>query len=245
MDQSIIHGIRTSRKLEDAGWERRYLADPARTEEAIENYTQMGFEVHAEELSASDFGEGCSDCASSVCQSYVLIYTRKKGGARTSQMEDNEMEFLQPSNWAKPKGYSNGISTRGTLVFVAGQVGWDENEKFQSLEFVPQVEQALKNIVTVLAETDARPEHIARMTWYVTDKKAYLSSLREVGKTYREIIGRHYPTMSLVIVAGLVEEGALVEIEATAVLPEKEQEQTMKCNVQLNQQTIQIGEDGP
>ena len=131
------------------------------------------------------------------------------------------MKFLNPGNWPKPKGYANGIAARGTLVFVAGQIGWNAAKgEFESDDFVAQTRQALTNIVAVLAESGARPEHIVRLTWYVTDKQEYLSRLPEIGKAYREVIGRHFPTMALVQVVALVEDRAKVEIEATAVVPD-------------------------
>ena len=126
---------------------------------------------------------------------------------------------IQPKGWPRPKGYSNGILAEGRMLFVAGQVGWNEREEFESEDFVSQAEQALKNIVAVLTEGGARPEHIARMTWYVTDKAEYLDRLPEIGKVYVNVIGKVYPAMSLVQVAGLVEVGAKLEIEATAVIP--------------------------
>ena len=129
------------------------------------------------------------------------------------------MKIIQPPGWPRPKGYSNGIMTEGKLLFLAGLVGWDENEKIVSENFVDQVRQALNNIITVLAEADAGPEHITRMTWYVTDKDEYLNSLKEVGAVYMEVVGKYYPAMSLVQIAGLVEDGAKLEIEATAVIP--------------------------
>ena len=129
------------------------------------------------------------------------------------------MKVLQPPGWASAKGYSNGIAARGTMVFVAGQVGWDPQQRIEPGGFVAQASRALSNIVAILAEAGARPEHIVRMTWYVVDKDEYNASLRELGKAYREIIGRHFPAMTAVQVAGLVEEGARVEIEATAVVP--------------------------
>jgi enamine deaminase RidA (YjgF/YER057c/UK114 family) len=131
------------------------------------------------------------------------------------------MKLLNPKTWAKPKGYANGIAARGTLVFVAGQIGWNgEKEKFESDDFVAQTRQALANIVAVLAESGARPEHLVRLTWYVTEKQEYVARLAEIGKAYREVIGRHFPTMALVQVAALVEDRAKVEIEATAVVPD-------------------------
>jgi enamine deaminase RidA (YjgF/YER057c/UK114 family) len=130
------------------------------------------------------------------------------------------MQVLQPPGWAKPRGYSNGISARGRLVFVAGQVGWDAQEKLASSDLLGQVRQALKNVVAVLAEAGASPAHICRMTWYLGDAREYLASVRELGAVYREIIGKHYPAMTAIQVAGFVEAGAKVEIEATAVIPE-------------------------
>lgn len=130
------------------------------------------------------------------------------------------MKILQPPNWPRPKGYSNGIVARGEMVFVAGMVGWDENGKFVGAGILPQAKQALKNIVAVLKEAGARPEHIVRMNWYVADKWEYIESRSELGQAYREIVGNHYPAMTAVQVAGLVEEGARVEIEVTAVIPE-------------------------
>lgn len=130
------------------------------------------------------------------------------------------MKMLQPPGWASAKGYSNGVAARGTIVFVAGQVGWDPQQRIEPGGFVAQASRALSNIVAILAEAGARPEHIVRMTWYVVDKDEYNASLRELGKAYREIIGRHFPAMTAVQVAGLVEEGARVEVEATAVVPD-------------------------
>jgi enamine deaminase RidA (YjgF/YER057c/UK114 family) len=130
------------------------------------------------------------------------------------------MQILQPPTWVKPRGYANGVAAHGRLVFVAGQVGWNARCEMAATDFVGQARQALANIVAVLAEAGASPEHIARMTWYVVDKGEYLASLRALGAVYREIIGNHYPAMTAVQVAGLVEDGAKLEIEATAVLPE-------------------------
>jgi enamine deaminase RidA (YjgF/YER057c/UK114 family) len=128
---------------------------------------------------------------------------------------------LNPKTWAKPKGYANGIAARGTLVFVAGQIGWNgATAAFETDDFVGQARQALANIVAVLAEGGAKPEHIVRLTWYVTDKQEYMSALPAMGRAYREVIGRHYPTMALVEVRALVEDRAKVEIEATAVIPD-------------------------
>ena len=130
------------------------------------------------------------------------------------------MQTLQPPDWAPPKGYANGVATRGTLVFVGGQVGWNAQQAFDSDDFVAQAKRALQNIAAVLAEAGARPEHIVRMTWYVVDKREYIASLRALGAVYREIIGRHYPAMTAVEVSALIEDRARVEIEATAVIPD-------------------------
>lgn len=130
------------------------------------------------------------------------------------------MEILQPANWVRPKGYSNGVAAKGRMVFVSGMIGWDAQEKIVSDDLVAQVRQALKNIVAVLAEGGAKPEHIVRITWYVVDKHEYLSAAREIGAIYREIVGRHYPAMTIVQVAALLEDAARVEIEVTAVVPE-------------------------
>jgi len=129
------------------------------------------------------------------------------------------MQILQPPGWARPRGYSNGVMAEGRIVFVGGQIGWDENQRFQSDGFVQQLRQALSNTVHVLAEADASPEHITRMTWYIIDKQEYLSSLKETGEVYKEIIGNHYPAMALVQVTALIEDRAKVEIETTAVIP--------------------------
>jgi enamine deaminase RidA (YjgF/YER057c/UK114 family) len=129
------------------------------------------------------------------------------------------MQFLHPKGWAPTSGFANGVAAEGRQIFVAGQVGWNAQQRFESDDFVAQVEQALANIVAVLAEADARPEHLVRLTWYITDKREYLARLPEVGGVYRRTIGRHFPAMSLVQVAALLEDRAKVEIEATAVVP--------------------------
>lgn len=129
------------------------------------------------------------------------------------------MKTILPEGWPRPKGYANGIVAEGKLLFIAGQIGWNEREEFESDDFVAQVEQALKNIVAVVQAGGGKPEHIARMTWYVTDKKEYLSRLADVGAAYRRTLGSVFPTMSLVQVVALVEDRAKVEIEATAVIP--------------------------
>jgi enamine deaminase RidA (YjgF/YER057c/UK114 family) len=127
-------------------------------------------------------------------------------------------EKLQPAGWPVPKGYANGIKARGEFVFVGGMVGWDAKEKFPK-GFVAQAKQALENIVTVLAEGDARPEHLVRLTWYVLDMDEYLACRRELGAAYRAVLGDHFPAMALVQVGRLFEGEARLEIEATAVLP--------------------------
>lgn len=131
------------------------------------------------------------------------------------------MQTLQPPGWARPKGFSHGVATRGgTTVYIAGQVGWNAEERFEESSFAGQFRQALKNILAVLAQAHGRPEHLVRLTWYVLDKEEYLGSLREVGAAYRELIGRHYPAMAVVQVVALMEEKARLEIEATAVVPD-------------------------
>lgn len=128
------------------------------------------------------------------------------------------MNILQPPGWARAKGFSNGIAATGKLVFIAGQVGWTGEGEWKSRDFAGQFRQALTNILEVLAQANGKPEHIVRLTWYVLDKREYLSSLKAVGQAYRELMGRHYPTMAVVQVSGLVEDEARLEIEATAVV---------------------------
>jgi enamine deaminase RidA (YjgF/YER057c/UK114 family) len=130
------------------------------------------------------------------------------------------MEFLQPPGWPRARGYSNGVAASGRTVFVSGMIGWDAHGVFHTDDFAGQVRQALENIVAVLAEAGAGPQHIARMTWYVLDTKEYVAAYKAVGAAYRDIIGAHYPAMTAVQVAGLVEERARVEIEVTAVVPD-------------------------
>ena len=130
------------------------------------------------------------------------------------------MKKLQPPDWAEPKGYANGISTRGTLIFVGGQIGWNAAQQFESDDFIAQTRQALINVAAVLKAGGAGPEHMVRMTWYVTDKMEYSARLKELGAAYREVLGKNFPAMTCVEVSGLVEERALVEIEVTAVLPD-------------------------
>ena len=129
-------------------------------------------------------------------------------------------EILQPEGWAPAKGFANGVVAEGRTVFVGGQVGWNpETGEFETDNFVAQARQALRNVARVLAEAGAEPRHVVRMTWYLTNRREYLESARTLGVAYREVFGRHFPAMSAVIVAGLVEERAKVEIEATAVIP--------------------------
>jgi enamine deaminase RidA (YjgF/YER057c/UK114 family) len=128
--------------------------------------------------------------------------------------------IVQPDGWKRPRGYSNGIAARGEHVYVAGQIGWDEREHILSEDFAEQTAQALRNVVAVLAAAGAKPEHLVRLTWYVTDKREYASSAKRIGEAYRTIVGDVYPAMTLVQVADLLEDGAKVEIEATAVVPD-------------------------
>jgi enamine deaminase RidA (YjgF/YER057c/UK114 family) len=128
-------------------------------------------------------------------------------------------EFLNPQSWKRPIGYANGIAAQGRTVFLAGQVGWNAEQKFDSEDFVAQTQQALANIVALVREAGGKPEHITRLTWYVLDKKEYLSRLNELGQAYRSVMGKHFPVMTLVQVVGLVEDQARLEIEATAVVP--------------------------
>lgn len=127
-------------------------------------------------------------------------------------------EILQPAGWRRPRGYSNGIAATGRQIFLSGQIGWDAECRIVSDRFSEQVRQALRNIVSVLDAAGARSEHLVRLTWFVTSREEYLAEAREIGAAYREVIGRHYPAMSVVEVSALVESGAKVEIEATAVI---------------------------
>jgi len=129
------------------------------------------------------------------------------------------MTILHPPGWPKPIGYASGVSAQGTLVFVSGQIGWDESGRFASSEIAGQVEQAMRNIVAVVAQAGGRPEHITRLTWFVTDKHEYVAARKAIGEAYRRVMGRHYPAMSVVAVSALIEDQAKVEIEATAVVP--------------------------
>jgi enamine deaminase RidA (YjgF/YER057c/UK114 family) len=127
--------------------------------------------------------------------------------------------ILQPDGWARPRGYSNGVSATGRTIHVAGQIGWTADQQLVPGGLVAQTKQALVNIVAVLAEDGARPEHLVRLTWYVTNRADYLAAAQEIGAVYREVIGRHFPAMSAVEVSALMESNAEVEIEATAIVP--------------------------
>jgi enamine deaminase RidA (YjgF/YER057c/UK114 family) len=129
-------------------------------------------------------------------------------------------EFLQPPGWAAPKGYSNCVAASGRQIYLAGQIGWNESQQLVSSRFAVQVRQALQNIVTLLAQAGGRPEHLVRLTWFVTNLDEYRTEVKDIGAAYRDVVGRHYPPMSVVQVVSLVEQGAKVEIEATAVVPE-------------------------
>ena len=128
------------------------------------------------------------------------------------------MKTLQPAGWPLPKGYANGVVAEGRFVFLAGMVGWNDREAFETDDFVAQARQALANVATLLAEAGSGPEHLVRLTWFITDKREYLARQKEVGQAYRRVFGRHFPAMSVVVVAGLIEDDALIEIEATAQL---------------------------
>jgi enamine deaminase RidA (YjgF/YER057c/UK114 family) len=129
------------------------------------------------------------------------------------------MRVLQPEGWPRPRGYSNGIEAEGRMVFVAGQIGWDADARFRSADFGDQFRQALLNTLAVLKEADAGPEHIVRMTWFITSRDEYMGSLAKLGAAWKELMGRNYPTMAVIIVSGLVEKEAKIEIETTAVVP--------------------------
>jgi len=129
------------------------------------------------------------------------------------------MKVLQPTGWSPPTGYANGIAASGTLVFIAGQVGWDAQQKFHSEELPAQFEQALQNVLAVLAAAGGRPEHLCRMTAFCCDKPAYLAARQDLGRIWRRLIGRHYPAMSMIFVADLLDFPARIELEATAVIP--------------------------
>jgi enamine deaminase RidA (YjgF/YER057c/UK114 family) len=132
---------------------------------------------------------------------------------------DTGLEILQPEGWKPARGYANGVAAAGRTVWLGGQIGWNAAQEFETDDFAGQVRQALENVVTILAEAGGRPEHIVRMTWFITDKPAYVSLQREIGEAYRSVMGKHFPAMSVVEVTALIEDRAKVEIEATAVLP--------------------------
>lgn len=132
----------------------------------------------------------------------------------------NVHEILQPAAWPRPRGYANGIAARGTQIFLAGQIGWDAQQQLVGPDVISQTAQALRNMLAILAEAGGRPEHVVRLTWYLTDLDGYRAAGREIGAVYRELMGSHYPAMSAVQVSGLVETGAVVEIECTAVIPD-------------------------
>ena len=129
-------------------------------------------------------------------------------------------KIVQPEGWAAPKGYANGILASGKTLYIGGQIGWNAQQVFEAKDFVGQMEQALRNIMAVVTAAGGQAEHICRLTWYVTDKQEYLNHQRDVGEAYRRVLGKHFPAMTMVVVRALVEDEALVEIEATAVLPD-------------------------
>ena len=131
-------------------------------------------------------------------------------------------QLIQPEGWERPKGYANGIAARGLQIHVGGQIGWNAAQQFESDDFIEQTRLALLNVLAVLQSAHASPEHMVRMTWYITDRHMYQSRLKELGAVYREVMGKHYPAMTCIVVNGLVEERALVEVEVTAVIPDAE-----------------------
>ena len=131
------------------------------------------------------------------------------------------IDILHPQGWAPAKGYANGVAAEGRQVFIAGQIGWNEKCEFVSDDFIAQVEQALKNVLAVLKEAGGGPEHLVRLTWYLTDKREYVARQKELGEAYRRVIGKNFPAMSAIVVVALVEDRAKVEIEATAVIPSR------------------------
>jgi enamine deaminase RidA (YjgF/YER057c/UK114 family) len=128
-------------------------------------------------------------------------------------------KLVQPDGWKEPKGYANGVLAEGATLYIGGQIGWTADQVFEAKDFVGQMEQALKNIAAVLEAAGGKPEHLTRLTWYVTDKQEYLAKQREVGQAYRAVLGKHFPAMTMVVVSALVEDEALLEIEGTAVIP--------------------------
>jgi len=138
----------------------------------------------------------------------------------SSRLGANPSRILQPKGWTKPIGYSNGIEARGRIIFVSGQIGWNAECRFEAHELTGQVQQTLENIIAILAEAGAGPEHVTSMTWYLLDKRDYLKKSKEIGMAYRQTMGRHFPAMAIVQVSALVEDDALVEIQAMAVIPD-------------------------
>jgi len=136
------------------------------------------------------------------------------------RLPESPHRFLQPEGWAKPLGYANGVEARGRVIYTGGQIGWTGQGQFQAMDLPGQVRQALQNIVDILAVAGAGPQHIVTLTWYVVDRKDYSARAKEIGAAYRATIGRHFPAMAVVEVSGLVEDAALVEIQATAVVPD-------------------------
>jgi len=132
----------------------------------------------------------------------------------------SDIQFVQPLHWPRPKGYANGLIARGRQLYIAGQIGWNAQGQFETDDFIGQIEQALRNMVDVLAAAGGNPENLVRLNWYVTEKNEYVSRQGEIGEAYRRVLGRHFPAMTLLVVAGLLEPRAKVEIEATAVLPD-------------------------
>ena len=133
--------------------------------------------------------------------------------------QEATLQFLHPRHWKPAKGYTNGVVAEGRTVFVAGQVGWNTDQQFESQDFIAQMRQALENVVAIVREAGGTPQHITRLTWFITDKREYVSRLPEVGEAYRRVMGRHFPAMTMVQVAALIEDEARVEIEASAVVP--------------------------
>jgi enamine deaminase RidA (YjgF/YER057c/UK114 family) len=129
-------------------------------------------------------------------------------------------DILQPEDWAKPIGYSNGVAARGRQIYIGGQIGWNSRCEFETDDFVEQVRQTLKNVVAILSEAGAGPEHVTTMTWYFTDKAEYLDNLKDVGRAYRDVMGKNFPAMAAIQVVSLVEDRAKIEIQAIAVVPE-------------------------
>ena len=133
--------------------------------------------------------------------------------------QDSQLQFLHPPHWKRATGYANGVAAEGRMVFIAGQIGWNAELQFESWDFVAQVRKALENVVAIVREAGGKPAHIARLTWFITDKREYLSRLPEIGEAYRNVMGKHFPAMTMVEVSALMEDEAKVEIEASAVVP--------------------------